>query len=413
MNMQAQAKAFITVCNGADEGGLCLLRSLGRAGIECVVFAENDRSSVLASRYCREAFVVPQFTRDAASFCRLLLAQARKQALKPVIFPSADPDLLLLSEHRASLEPCMHVAIPPQRLVQELSDKLAFDKLAARYSLPVPRTVPREKIREAPDYIRQMRFPLVIKPATALAWRGERIEQITEGKKAVIVLDYVRFTALYRALIGISEEMIIQEYIPGDDDAHVDVHIYMNSRQQVLGAFSGQKLRLSPAYAGSGCFVRSVYIGDVVSLSTHFLQAMKYEGLANINFKRHAQTGEYLLMEINPRVSQWHILASECGVNLPFIAYQDLTGAKVEPAARQKENVFYLDFKRDLSAFFQYRHNGDITWPGYLASLCRFPMVHQHFSWDDSKPFFREVANISGKIWKRLARVKGGGEVRP
>jgi len=38
-------------------------------------------------------------------------------------------------------------------------------------------------------------------------------------------------------------------------------------------------------------------------------------------------------MEVNPRLWQWHGLASACGVDLPVIAYRDLTGERLEPVS--------------------------------------------------------------------------------
>ena len=35
---------------------------------------------------------------------------------------------------------------------------------------------------------------------------------------------------------------------------------------------------------------------------------------------------------MNPRLWQWHSLAAACGVDLPWIAYRDLTGDPLPPA---------------------------------------------------------------------------------
>ena len=56
-------------------------------------------------------------------------------------------------------------------------------------------------------------------------------------------------------------------------------------------------------------------------------------GLSQVEFKRDPRDGSFRLMEVNPRLWQWHGLASACGVDLPVIAYRDLTGEKVEPVS--------------------------------------------------------------------------------
>ena len=42
-----------------------------------------------------------------------------------------------------------------------------------------------------------------------------------------------------------------------------------------------------------------------------------YQGLSQVEFKRDPRDGRYKLMEINPRLCQWHGLAAACGVDLP------------------------------------------------------------------------------------------------
>jgi len=42
-----------------------------------------------------------------------------------------------------------------------------------------------------------------------------------------------------------------------------------------------------------------------------------------VEFKRDPRDGKFKLMEINPRLWQWHGLAAACGIDLPRIAYAD------------------------------------------------------------------------------------------
>ena len=63
-----------------------------------------------------------------------------------------------------------------------------------------------------------------------------------------------------------------------------------------------------------------------------FLAALGYRGLSQVEFKRDPRDGRYKLMEINPRLYQWHGLAAACGVDLPRLAYCDLLGLPL-PAA--------------------------------------------------------------------------------
>ena len=106
-----------------------------------------------------------------------------------------------------------------------------------------------------------------------------------------------------------------------------------------------------------------------------------------MNFKRDCRTGEFLLLEINPRVSQWGILTTRCGVNLPWLAWRDAQGLPApDPAPPVRAGRWYVNGLKDLRAVRQYRAEGLTRWSDYLRSLLRWPLVCQTLSLDDPRP---------------------------
>jgi predicted ATP-grasp superfamily ATP-dependent carboligase len=168
-----------------------------------------------------------------------------------------------------------------------------------------------------------------------------------------------------------------------------------------VAVFSGQKLRIYPPHAGSGSFVRSVRMESLQQQALGQLQAIGYTGIANMNFKRNPHTGEFWLLEINPRVSQWNILASHCGINLPLLAYQEACGMPLSKVGPQKDAIYYLNFSNDLAAFRIYRREGLLTTLQYLRSLLLRPRISQCWNLADMKPFF---FSLRSRIRARLAR---------
>jgi biotin carboxylase len=71
----------------------------------------------------------------------------------------------------------------------------------------------------------------------------------------------------------------------------------------------------------------------MVDAGLRFLAALGFHGISQVEFKRDPRDGRYKLMEINPRLFQWHGLAAACGVDLPRLAYCDLLGLPVPAAA--------------------------------------------------------------------------------
>ena len=189
--------------------------------------------------------------------------------------------------------------------------------------------------------------------------------------------------------------MVVQEYVPGRDDALFSMHAYMDQDSRPLGVFTGQKVRTWPTHAGIGCFVRSVYVPELVEIGVDLLRRVRYTGLALLQFKRDARDGRYRLLEINARASSWNLLASACGVNLPYLAYRDAVGLPAKEPRRQKEGLRYVSFENDVRAFLDYRRHGEWTWLSWARSLVG-RNVYQLLAWDDLKPFARDVASSSG-----------------
>ena len=72
---------------------------------------------------------------------------------------------------------------------------------------------------------------------------------------------------------------------------------------------------------------------DAVEQALALLDELGYHGIAQTEFRQDARDGELRLMEVNPRLWQWHGLARACGVDLPRIAYEDTLGRPPAPVA--------------------------------------------------------------------------------
>jgi predicted ATP-grasp superfamily ATP-dependent carboligase len=119
-------------------------------------------------------------------------------------------------------------------------------------------------------------------------------------------------------------------------------------------------------------------VPEIVDAALSLLREFGYFGLSQVEFKRDARDGRFRLMEINPRLWQWHGLAGACGVDLPRIAYSDLTGATPPEAAMDGFG------KRWAITLL----------PGERPLLPRPPYVDAVFARDDPKPGLVHLARV-------------------
>jgi hypothetical protein len=68
-----------------------------------------------------------------------------------------------------------------------------------------------------------------------------------------------------------------------------------------------------------------------VAQSIRLLDALEWEGVAMVEYKRDHRTGRHFLMEINPRFWGSLQLAVDSGVDFPSYLYQAIEGREVTP----------------------------------------------------------------------------------
>jgi predicted ATP-grasp superfamily ATP-dependent carboligase len=394
--------AVVLSCAGAPEGDLNVVRSLGECGVPVIVVSEYADPPARMSRHCREFVQVPDFSAEPQRLLTALQALAQRHGGPLPVFPSADPDLEALNGLHDVAQSCVAWTLADPALVTTLMDKRAFNDLAARTGLPVPRTLAPASLAEAEAAAPTLTYPVIVKPSHPTAWRHPEIPLSIARSKAIQLDDAAALVTLLRTVMPHSTALLIQEYVPGDDDAHFDVHAYIDRQGQALATFSGRKWRIYPPHAGSGCFVESLHEPALEALALDILRRVGYRGIANINFKRHARTGEYKLLEINARVSQWNILTARAGVNLPLIAYRDVLGLPQQPLPRRQVGMWYINGKNDFRAMRQYLRLGEWSPGGYLRSLLRRPLVCQVLDLGDPRPALQLTAGwIAGKLGRR------------
>jgi predicted ATP-grasp superfamily ATP-dependent carboligase len=215
-----------------------------------------------------------------------------------------------------------------------MMDKLELANVATKIQIPVPQTSSCASSAELQALLPDMKFPVIIKPRFAYQWRRKGVWDAVGAQKAIIVESAEKLQTEYERLAQFTQEVLLQEYIAGDDRDIVVCGVYIDQAGNVQGHFTGRKLRQNPPLVGTGSIVEACEVDAIVAPSTALLKAFGYAGLAEIEYKLDKNNGKYRLIEINPRHWDQHELGNLVGVNLTWIAYQDLVGmtaTKVTP----------------------------------------------------------------------------------
>jgi len=342
--------------------GLAAIRSLGRAGIR--VLAVDHRPSALGfrSRYA-EPFLSADSHADPTRFVASIRALG-----EVVVFPTHDGQLNLIAQHLGDLQ--VLAPFPDWDILEQVQSKRAQFDQALAAGVDVPQTHYPRTAAEARAAAEEIGLPVLVKPEHPVgfkqrfrrqAFRCETLDEVEDG--------YTR-----------AEEFgaMVQELIPGEDDVLYTVGSYIARDGRPLGVFSGRKLRQTPPGIGTCRVGEAVWAQDAVDAALRLLEAFDYFGLSQVEFKRDPRDGKFKLMEINPRLWQWHGLAAACGIDLPRIAYADLVGEKPDEVTMSGEG------KRWAITLL----------PGESPAFQRPPYVDAVFARDDPKPAAVHLARV-------------------
>jgi D-aspartate ligase len=311
-----------------------LIRALGLAGIRSAAVAPPGKAFAY-SRFVTDRLEWADPWTEPGRLRDSLLAFASRFDQPPPLMFQTDADLAFVSRHRAELGEGFRFVLGDQWLVEQVLDKTQFTELAGCLDLPVPRTAVLEPRPggTAPDL--ELDYPLILKPFTRIdsIWRP-----FAGGSKALRLDSSAELSELWPALAEMGTGFVAQELIPGSEDRIESYHVYVDSDGEVAGEFTGRKVRTLPPAFGQTTALTITDAEDVYELGRHCMLTLGLRGVAKLDFKR-TDSGELVLLEVNPRFNLWHLPGAVAGVNLPALVYADLMGLERPPVKRARAGV--------------------------------------------------------------------------
>ena len=366
---------------------LGIARSLGRKKIP--VYLVNDKSLCISkfSKYVKKFFLSPSIKDEPALFKFLLdLAQKEKNINKWILIPTNDAAVYALSKNKKTLEEYYTIPTPDWEITKYAYDKKLTYELAKEKNIPMPETFYPRDLEDLKASASKIKFPVIIKPSVMYrfyektkmkAIKAENIEELINAyESAVKVID--------------PSEIMIQDIIPGrPGDLYSYCSFYKNKK--VVAGMVGKRIRQRPMDFGKGTtFAASVDVPEIAEYGERLLNAMDYYGLSEVEFKKDPRDSVYKLLEINSRTWLWHTLAIKCGLDFPYVFYQDIMGEETKEIPAPRTGIKWVHFYTDFSVSLGEIIKGNMKLGDYINSLMG-EKEYAVFAWDDPAPFIAET----------------------
>jgi predicted ATP-grasp superfamily ATP-dependent carboligase len=357
------------VVNVGWVNGVAAIRSLGRAGVPVVALDRSPSALGLRSRYAT-GLVCPDPVRDEARFVELLVRVGDALGRPAPILPTHDEELKVIARNAATLGDRFLYPFPAP-LIEQIQRKRFQLEQAHIAGVPIPETAYPQSSAEALVHAADIGYPLLVKPSEPDGFkRLHRRPAFRCNTPAELEQAYAQSEAY---------APMIQELIPGGDDELYTLGSYLSRSGEALGLFCGRKLRQTPPHVGTCRVGEALWVDEVVDLGQRLLRQIGFSGISQVEFKRDHRDGRYRLMEVNPRLWQWHSLAAACGVDLPVIAYRDLIGERQEPIRGHASG----------------RRWAISLMSGEKAALQRPPYVDALLAFDDPRPALVQISRVA------------------
>jgi predicted ATP-grasp superfamily ATP-dependent carboligase len=189
-------------------------------------------------------------------------------------------------------------------------------------------------------------------------------------KKAYRANDLQELIHLYEMMAAIidASEILVQELIPGRAENLFSFVGFFRDGVPVAG-FSARRPRQHPMEFGrASTYVEVVNVPELETLATQLLKGIAYSGLAEVEFMYDPKHARFELLEVNPRIWGWHSIAIRAGLDLPYLAYADAVGRKVD-VGPVRDNVKWVRLVTDIPTAVSEIIGGRLTVRQYLASV--------------------------------------------
>lgn len=388
----------------ADQpASLAVLRSLARRGLRVDVASSDARAIGRRSRHALGRWIHPDPLADAEAFLQWMKEHLARHHYELVI-PLTERTVVPLSQQRERFAGHV-IAVADHDALTQVIDKQRTVALAVQLGIPVPRAEPVADVMQAVNVAQQLGYPVVVKPARSVGNAG--------GQRVQLSVSYA-FDA--RELSGQVEAalrygpVMLQEYFAGDG-----VGIELIARHGELQyTFQHRRLHEVPLTGGgSSLRVSEMPHPELVEAAAKLMHALRWHGVAMVEFKRNPETGDFRLMEVNGRFWGSLPLAVAAGADFPAMLHALMTSGSVGSWPAARPGVLGRQLARDVDWLEHVlRRNAPprlVRLPTLGQVLCDSLMVfspRHHFDvqqWRDPWPGLVDLGRLVHAQWQRVA----------
>lgn len=190
--------------------------------------------------------------------------------------------------------------------IKDVEDRDLFSNFMHRLNEPIPKSHAVESVEEAIEAVKDIGYPVIVRPAFTLGGTGGGVayneEELVEITTHGLDMSFINQVLIDESVLGWKE----YEYEVMRDKNDTCIIVCSMENIDPMGIHTGESVVVAPA--------QNLNDHDSQALrdaSIKIIRNLGIRGGCNIQFAVNPNTGEYKVIEVNPRVSRSSALASK------------------------------------------------------------------------------------------------------
>ncbi|MFX1565868.1 MAG: HAD hydrolase-like protein [Promethearchaeota archaeon] len=214
----------------------------------------------------------------------------------PVVVPVGFIDAMLLSNYRTSLGKKGIVLAPNHVAIRKAADKATLEQLCHATGVKYPATKKIDK-RSWKKVVKELGLPLVVK-GTSDAAQPQYIFHATD---------------LEQIITSRTGSLIAQQFIPGSGAGYFSV----SQSGHILAEYVHRRVVETKPSGGPSLVACHDHVPTLYELGQKITSSLNWSGVLMVEFRKHEETGEFYLIEVNPKFWGSLELATAWGLDFP------------------------------------------------------------------------------------------------
>lgn len=378
----------VLIPSAHSRAALTAARSLGRHDCDVYVGCATPHCLAGASRWVRRELRHEDPARRPREFAKTVGDLAREWRIETVL-PADDVATESLLAHRELLDETFLLA-PSRECISKAHDKIALAELAASRHVPVPRGVVGSFDSALDARIESLGYPVVVKPRRSRylidgRWHGAGVKFADSPQHLAEILRAERLV--------LEQGFLVQEKVDGEGRG---VFVFADDGE-VLCHFAHRRIREKPPWGGVSTLCESaVAEPELLDSACSLVRALRWTGVAMVEFKWNPASREHWLMEINGRFWGSMQLAVASGIDFPWLWYERVVRGRATPEVPPPTPTRLWWILGDLDHFaLRLRRSGLRSLPYLVAEMFATRggqrLDADTLKWNDARPFLFEV----------------------